>query len=221
MILLRRLVVELFGPELEKRIADSAFGGLESMEIIHLLHSDRNEFAGIWRLRARDRNTDIESTFRRDGGTKEIHLLEREKNGGVIVFMRRLSRSGSLFSHENIMHGGGYLFGPMEIQNGRMKTTFIGNQRYVRKVLTEIERRGINYKVVLLADADFAPESLLYRLTEKQRKVLLAAYKQGYYNVPRKTGSEQLAMSLNLTRATVVEHLRKAEYRLLTEIVLN
>lgn len=211
--------MELYGPELQKRLKASTFIGLESMEIIHLLHYDRDELAGIWRLRFSDQNSDIESTLKRDGATKEVLLLEREKGGASVVFMRRVSRPGIFFSHENMMRGGGYFFGPMEFLNGRLKITFIGNQKYVRKILTLIERRGFNYKVVLLADAEFAPDSMLNHLTEKQRKILLTAYNLGYYSVPRKVGSEELAKTLNLTRATVVEHLRKAEFRLLTQII--
>jgi predicted DNA binding protein len=46
--------------------------------------------------------------------------------------------------------------------------------------------------VVLLADPNFSPVSVLNQLTQKQREVLVAAYKIGYY-IPRKTTSEQPA----------------------------
>ncbi len=80
---------------------------------------------------------------------------------------------------------------------------------------------GIRYRVVLLADADFSPVSVLNQLTQKQREVLVAAYKMGYYDIPRKTTSEQLAKNLKLVDSTVVEHLRKAEQRLITHILTS
>lgn len=79
---------------------------------------------------------------------------------------------------------------------------------------------GIRYRVVLLADPNFSPVSVLNQLTQKQREVLVAAYKIGYY-IPRKTTSEQLAKNLKLADSTVVEHLRKAEQRLITHILTS
>lgn len=70
----------------------------------------------------------------------------------------------------------------------------------------------------MLADADFSPISPLNQLTEKQREVLITAYKLGYYDIPRRINSEQLAKKLNIGDSTLVEHLRKAERRLLVNI---
>jgi predicted DNA binding protein len=50
---------------------------------------------------------------------------------------------------------------------------------------------------------------------------LIAAFKQGYYDLPRKINSEQLAKKLDLVSSTLVEHLRKAERRLLTGMIAS
>jgi len=65
----------------------------------------------------------------------------------------------------------------------------------------------------------FQPISPLSQLTEKKREVLLAAYKLGYYDIPRKITSQELAERLCLVDSTVVEHLRKAEQRLMTRLL--
>ena len=77
----------------------------------------------------------------------------------------------------------------------------------------------VRYRVVSLTDAQFPPHSLLNRLTEKQRRVLITAHNLGYYNVPRKIGLVQLAERLNLSLSTLDVHLRKAEQRLLNHIM--
>jgi predicted DNA binding protein len=66
---------------------------------------------------------------------------------------------------------------------------------------------------------NFSPISPLNQLTEKQREVLITAYKMGYYEIPRKLNSDELAKKLGLVNSTVVEHLRKAEQRLIRQIL--
>lgn len=219
---MRRLVLELYGEQFQKRFRASSFRDIESLELLHLLHYDRKELAGIWRISSNNPSLRPEETLKYDGSRMEVRLLEREKGGSSIVFMRRMrrkQRADIMLDHDNVMGGGGYLIGPFEVKDGRLKITFVGSQGYVRKILGRIESRGFKYKVLSLGDAGFAPGSLLNRLTDKQRHALLLAYQLGYYDVPRRIGSEEIANRLKLRRATVVEHLRKAERRLLTEVV--
>jgi predicted DNA binding protein len=77
----------------------------------------------------------------------------------------------------------------------------------------------VRFKVLSLTNARSASESTLNVLTEKQCTVLTNAYKLGYYDLPRRIDSEQLARRLNLSRATLVVHCRKAEKRVLAEIM--
>jgi PAS domain S-box-containing protein len=56
-----------------------------------------------------------------------------------------------------------------------------------------------------------APGGVLERLTTRQREVLEAAYRAGYFDWPRESTGEEVAEALGLTSATVQGHLRKAE----------
>jgi predicted DNA binding protein len=53
-------------------------------------------------------------------------------------------------------------------------------------------------------------------LTERQRTVVARALQAGYYEWPREIKSEELASDLGISRATLHEHLRKAERTLLS-----
>lgn len=82
-----------------------------------------------------------------------------------------------------------------------------------------LERLGVRTRVVSLTDEVLDPNSPMTWLTEKQRRILMSAYKMGYYDVPRRVDSEMVARALKLDKSTVVEHLRKAEKRLLRQVV--
>jgi len=53
-------------------------------------------------------------------------------------------------------------------------------------------------------------------LTDRQREVTTEALARGYYDWPRKITNERLAEELGISRATLHEHLRKAERTLLS-----
>jgi predicted DNA binding protein len=70
-----------------------------------------------------------------------------------------------------------------------------------------------------MTHADFAPNSPLNHLTAKQRDAIVAAFKFGYYDTPRRISTEELAKKLNMVSSTLSEHLRKGEKRLLSELL--
>ncbi|ELY51707.1 helix-turn-helix domain-containing protein [Natronolimnohabitans innermongolicus] len=58
-------------------------------------------------------------------------------------------------------------------------------------------------------------------LTERQREVVTEALARGYYDWPREITNEGLAEELGISRATLHEHLRKAEHTLLSAALAN
>lgn len=59
---------------------------------------------------------------------------------------------------------------------------------------------------------------LLAAMTDKQASSLLTAIEQGYYQVPRKTRTEDIARRSNVPRTTFEEHMRKAEGKIMRSI---
>lgn len=60
--------------------------------------------------------------------------------------------------------------------------------------------------------------SLLNSLTEKQTRALIAALDNGYYNLPRNASAIEIAQRLGIPRTSFVDHLRKAENKLIRTI---
>jgi predicted DNA binding protein len=58
-------------------------------------------------------------------------------------------------------------------------------------------------------------------LTDRQREVASEALARGYYDWPRGINNEQLADELGISRATLHEHLRRAERKLLSAVLTD
>jgi PAS domain S-box-containing protein len=80
------------------------------------------------------------------------------------------------------------------------------------RVLSKRERTGP------VEATEALPEDPPGDLTERQREVLEAAYRAGYFNWPRDSNAEEVAETLGITSATLHSHLRKAEATLFKDI---
>jgi predicted DNA binding protein len=102
----------------------------------------------------------------------------------------------------------------------RMKVEMIGKEDEIKKLLHYANKWGNNsFKILGLTSIDAKGESLLSNLTPRQRQMLLTAYALGYYDVPRRISSDDLSRHLDVDKSTIVEHLRKAERKLIGGII--
>jgi hypothetical protein len=209
--------LEFSGKELAKLgMETSTFEQIKYLELQHFLRQDQKEFAAIWKVEFKEATSQARDLLA-NSFLLEVQVLEQAKNGAYTVFIRGGPILSSVLNAIGIT--GGYLFPPLDIRDGKIRVSFIGNERQVGEFLEKIYEKGIRYKVILLGQADFSPNSPLSQLTEKQRDILIAAYKLGYYDIPRKIGSEQIAKKLGIADSTFVEHIRKAEHRLIAYIL--
>jgi hypothetical protein len=63
------------------------------------------------------------------------------------------------------------------------------------------------------------PGGPLDSLTDRQRQVLKTTYRAGYFDWPRESTGEEVAATLDVAAPTLHAHLRKAEERLISELL--
>ena len=81
----------------------------------------------------------------------------------------------------------------------------------LKTVVQTLKDLGIPFKLKKVSSFKVSEDSAFDRLTMQQARVLRLAYVEGYYNVPRKISTEQLASLLKMEKGNVGEHLRRAE----------
>jgi len=220
---MRRVVIELSGKELDNFMT-SPLQKVKSLEIVHILKMVPGEVAAIIRVEMKDPKTKIEEIFPSRGSTKfDAELLEEDKDGVSTYFFKMTTKTQQDLEMTMANSVMPYIGKPFEIRDGTAKVTFLGTARQIRNQLRALEkaeeRMGIHYKIISLTDARFPADSPISRLTDKQRKVLITAYKLGFYDLPKRISSEDLARKLGLVKSTFVAHRRKAERRLLDEML--
>ena len=149
----------------------------------------------------------------------KIEILYKEKDGSEVVFIegrlcipklpKDMKMPKMLMTRP-----------PDFLDVDRMKVEVVGKEKEIKEFLQYANKWSNNsFKILGLTSIDTKGESLLSKLTTRQRQMVLTAYALGYYDVPRKISSDDLSRHLNVDKSTLVEHLRKAERKLIGSII--
>lgn len=149
-------------------------------------------------------NVQVLSVLRKDGG--KYTCLVKAK------FYKQFNQLAKKFDLDIIWDV------PSFISDEKIMISAIGDNENLKKLLDVMKLVG-DIKKTSFKKATFKEQALLTCLTDKQIEVLIAAKKNGYYNYPRKINSKQLSQKVGLSKPTVVQHLRKAEVRLISNIL--
>jgi predicted DNA binding protein len=106
---------------------------------------------------------------------------------------------------------------PLIITQDKRVYSCIGENESIKTFLELIKNYGevIN---ISFQTAAYQEHDILSVLTEKQREIIIAANKYGYYDYPKKINSQQLSQKVKLSKSTLIQHLRKAEGRIMANI---
>ncbi|MBU7004201.1 MAG: helix-turn-helix domain-containing protein [Theionarchaea archaeon] len=107
---------------------------------------------------------------------------------------------------------------PIYIAEDRALFGFLGDKRSI-DVMLNILRLIVDIKSIRFPREGMLQYDIMSTMTDKQREALTAAQKHGYYQYPRKISTEDLAEKLGLTKTTLIEHLRKAENALISDVI--
>jgi predicted DNA binding protein len=108
---------------------------------------------------------------------------------------------------------------PMQIcPNGSVEVQLVGDESRLNTAFDDVPS-DVEFELVEMGEYEPDTSQLFDQLTDRQQEILALAVEKGYYENPRRTTHDGLAGHLDLSPATVGEHLRKVEARVLTEIV--
>lgn len=92
-------------------------------------------------------------------------------------------------------------------------------QRLEEKELVFKILRKVPFDSFIASSLTLTVDTLFSDLTEKQTDALLTAYRNGYYQFPRKANVQEIAFKERVPRTTFQEHVKKAENKLIAALV--
>lgn len=216
---MRRLVVEF---DMTSVNPNHPLNNVKTFEILRFLRLSKDEFSAIMKVQFGARAFEVSQLFPDTDGLS-VHYELLEKGEDSLIYFVRVSSKGKAKRPLRLspIAGTGFITTPFELKDGKLRVTYIAENREVRSILGRLGQSKMRHKVISMTDAKISPDSPLSCLTKRQLDAVINAFELGYYDRPKRINSEQLAEKMGITKATFVSHRRKAERRLLATILAN
>ncbi|HKL30814.1 MAG TPA: helix-turn-helix domain-containing protein [Natrialbaceae archaeon] len=126
--------------------------------------------------------------------------------------------------NDPLVNSGFYPDQPVRMTDGREYWTVVtyNPREEISERLDTVRRvRNAEVEVVRMTAEDEREAGSLFPMdvfTEKQRQILRLAIEEGYYTWPRETSVSELAEIMGVSEPTVLDHLRKAESKLINAL---
>jgi predicted DNA binding protein len=211
---MRKVIIEIEPYETTKEAQRPTFTHIRSYKVLEVLKMDhvKGLFVDLIECHLKENvsineldsigNMDILNVIRSEGD-KHICLVlghEADKATDVLSELNLIFTAPSLVSEDKVI------------------VSFISGQKDMMRFVQVVKAHIGKVVNITFKQSTYEKKDLLSILTDKQREIMQAAYRYGYYDIPKGISSEQLSERLNISKPTLLEHLRKAERRLFTEI---
>ncbi len=196
-----REVINQFGFE------ESWLEQVNRCEVVYILRYDRQNFVGIARIEMRDANKspkDLTGT----GDVGDIEVLYAEKGVYTCILSETMPKSvPEWFGGVEML-----LDFPLIYSSEKCVLSFLVKEEDYKRVMASLS--GLVSKVIKQEPVGRDFLKSLPTLTERQRQIVKVAKELGYFEIPRKTSSEKIAVLLGISKAAFLEHLRKVERKI-------
>lgn len=163
-------------------------------------------------LRVRGDVRRFEAALEADDAVDEYELLpvtERE----CYCFVAGVGTADARALWQNFKRGSLMTVPPAEWNpDGSYTFTLVGRDADIQAAVDAVPD-GVRVEIESVGGRRVAAEGVVDQLTARQRDAVGAALELGYYAVPRRATTEDVARELDCATSTAAEHLRKAEAR--------
>jgi hypothetical protein len=196
---------------------------LRHLDILNVLEFRSQGFLLLCRGSHEESELFRESLSSDDSHNITVKILNREKSGSEIMLLsgrwliskhagkRYRRRAVELKFFKAMEKAPIYSLGNPKFREGKLQVSIIAHEKMIKRLLDGLDQIKVPYKVLRLGRPKAGSDSVLSSLTGKQTSILRLAHAMGYYDVPKRTRTDDLAHVLRMDKGTVGEHLRRAE----------
>ncbi|MFW9846138.1 MAG: helix-turn-helix domain-containing protein [Candidatus Thorarchaeota archaeon] len=165
----------------------------------------------------------------RNDMSKAVEIVDEIHNGANTHVITRMCACGGPGTVQNYLGDPSLLLiPPIAYEDGWEHLRLIAfKHENVKKLLSRLQRDGFEVEIIrkkpfdgyIASSLTLTTDALFSGLTDKQVQALLTAYAQGYFRYPRGSDLQTIASKEKISRTTFLEHLKKAENKIITALI--
>jgi predicted DNA binding protein len=110
---------------------------------------------------------------------------------------------------------------PAYLEGNRLVFSILGEKEALSTFLTMVKKTIGDLTILRIQNHTYNDESILSELTDRQKEILIKAKQSGYYEIPRKITTVELAKEFGISKTAILEHLRKAERKIMMRVAIS
>lgn len=165
----------------------------------------------------------------RDEFEKSVEIVDEIDDGANVHVITRMCACGGPGTVTSYLNDPSLLvIPPVAYENGWEYFRVIAfRHEGIAKLMTDLRNAGFKIEILrkipfdgyIASSLTLSTDTLFSGLTEKQMDALLTAYAQGYFRFPRGSDLQTIASKEKISRTTFLEHLKKAENKIITALI--
>jgi hypothetical protein len=108
---------------------------------------------------------------------------------------------------------------PVVFENDCLSFSMVGLPDDLNTFVKDAAEKGWGLEILSVCDYNPGATGIFEILTPKQKEILLESYRSGFFEHPRKINAGELAEKMGMHKTTLLEHIHKAEKRLIGHIL--
>jgi hypothetical protein len=108
---------------------------------------------------------------------------------------------------------------PIVFENDCLTFNMVGDPEDFNTFVNDAAEKGWGLEILSVCDYNPHVSGIFDILTPRQKKILLESFRQGFFDHPRKINAGELAEKMGMHKTTLLEHIHKAEKRLIGHIL--
>jgi predicted DNA binding protein len=215
---MRKVTIEIELSEMAKEARRPTFEHVYSYEVLEVLKMDYEQALYVDLIECRTREGVSIHDLQTIGNMEILSVIRSE--GNVHTCLVQGQEGGEAKDNYKELDLDLIYTTPSFQSEDRLIISFMGAQKDLMRFvdLMKDERIG-KITNMTFKRAAYQKKDVISVLTDKQREVMVAAYRHGYYDLPKRISSERLSKKVDISKPTLLEHLRKAERRIFQEIM--
>ncbi len=165
----------------------------------------------------------------REDFAQAVEVVDEIHNGANVHVITRMCACGGPGTVTNYLDGPDILtIPPIVYENGwEHFRLIVFRHDAIKKLLNQLHEADFEVEIIRKAPFDgyiassltLTTDALFSGLTAKQMDALLTAYAYGYFRFPRGSDLQTIASKVKTGRTTFLEHLKKAENKIVTALI--